>query len=165
MKNSPYLCIINLRTMKHIIRLTLLLSILGIIYFISNKNEVKETAKEIVNIPDGIDSVKTIEVGEQVEVVEKPKTEKKVEPILVSGQMNTYSNGEIEYTVEIDSNEELVITKYAPEQRVESWFWLKRQCRFKTNSINVGWVDIEYTIKNNELIIVENGQKSKYKII
>jgi len=151
--------------MKSIIRLALLVSVFGIIYFITNKNEVKETTKEIVNIPDGIDSVDTSKVVEKVDSVKKPKTEKKVIPILVSGQMNTYSNGEIEYTVEIDSNEELVITKYAPEQRVESWFWLKRQCRFKTNSIKVGWVDIEYTIKNDELIVVENNQTKKYKII
>jgi len=147
--------------MKSIIRLALLVSVFGIIYFISNKNEVKEI--KTTNV-DEVEVVEQVDSVEQTEIVEeKSKTE--VNPILVVGQTITYSNGDIKYTVEMNEKEEITITKFQPNEIIEAWSWMKRQCSFKTNSIRVDWVDTEYIIKNNELVVVENNQTKKYQII
>ncbi len=146
--------------MKSIIRLALLISVFGIIYFISNKNEVKEI--KTTNV-DEVKVIEQVDNVEQTEIVEE-QTETEVNSILVAGQTITYSNGDIKYIVEMNSNEEIKITKIEPNELIEGWSWIKRDCSFKTNSISVEWIDTKYTIKNNELI-VDNGKTTRYKLV
>ncbi len=82
--------------------------------------------------------------------------------ILNIGEIKTFVNGLIKYTVEINSKEELTITKFEPNKTTDGWSWIKRQCLYKNNSIYVDWIDTQYTIKNDMLIVVENGISKKY---
>jgi hypothetical protein len=160
--------------MKSIIRLALLVSIFGIIYFISNKNEETKNVNKVEEAKPIVEETeyyywRSGDCSEENFNKQREQEESQVNEvnnsILVVGQTNTYSNGDIKYTVEINSKEEITITKFELNEMVEGWSWIKRQCNYKSNSISVDWVGTEYKIKSDVLVVVANGQTKKYQII
>jgi hypothetical protein len=145
------------------VRLLILVSVGAIIYFVISNN-TSEVSKEIVNITNEVDTTtETFEETETNDEIVEPKKEKEFNYFLVKGQINTYSNGVDTYNVELDTLDRIVITQ--PNNLTEGHFWSKNNCTFKNNYIYVDWITTEYYIKNTELIIVESGKSTKYKLI
>jgi len=163
LKNNPYLCIINLKTMKNLsVRLLILVSVGAIIYFVISNN-TSEVKKEIVNITNEVDTIsENVEEPENNDEKVETKKETTFNSFLIQGQINTYSNGVDTYIVELDTLDRIVITQ--PNNLTNGHFWTKDNCKFKNNQIYVDWITTEYYIKNNELIIVESGKATKFNL-
>jgi hypothetical protein len=82
--------------------------------------------------------------------------------ILAPNQIFTYENGSIKYTVEMNSEERISITKFEPNKRTEGWGWEKGGYTYNSNSIQLSWIEFEYTIKKNEMIVLTNGKSKSY---
>jgi len=146
------------------VRLFVLVSIGLLIYFFTPKNNNKTQPKE-----NNTNEVVATTESEQVEEIqtkeEEIQTKEEINPILIEGQIKTYSKGDINYIVELDTLDRIVITKVVPSKMDEGWFWVRNDCKYTNKHIYVDWITTEYYIKNNELIVVESGKSTKFNLI
>ncbi len=170
LKKIPYLCIINLKTMKNLsVRLLVLVSVGAVIYyFVSNKtSEVKKeivaTINEVEPISENTETEETetkIEYDNSIREKERP-----FKPFIDNDQIMTYSNGIDTFTLEIDYLDDIRITHVVEHGLDEGHSWDKKNCVFKNNNIYVDWIDTKYKVNSDVLIITENDKSTKYKLI